>query len=84
MSRTIGAGDDLRQVLPELVARTAGYIGAKVGLVILHKPEEDELVALSPLWVAGQALEAEGYRFATDGDSTAASGVLVGLHLCAQ
>jgi signal transduction histidine kinase len=72
VSRTIGAGD-MQQVLPELVARTAGYIGAKVGLVILHKPEEAELVALSPLWVAGQALEAEGYRFDIDGDSTAAT-----------
>jgi signal transduction histidine kinase len=73
VSRTIGAGDDMRQVLPELVARTAGYVGAKVGLVILHKPEDAELIALSPLWVAGQALEAEGYRFPIDGDSTAAS-----------
>ena len=73
VSRTIGAGNDMRQVLPELVARTAGYIGAKVGLVILYKPEDDELIALSPLWVAGQALEAEGYRFTIDGDSTAAS-----------
>jgi signal transduction histidine kinase len=73
VSRTIGAGDDMRQVLPELVARTAGYVEAKVGLVILHKPEDGELVALSPLWVAGQALEAEGYRFKVDGDSTAAS-----------
>ncbi len=73
VSRTIGAGEDMHQVLPELVARTAGYIGAKVGLVILHRPEENELVALSPLWVAGQALEAEGYRFEVDGDSTAAS-----------
>jgi signal transduction histidine kinase len=73
VSRTIGAGEDMRQVLPELVARTAGYIGAKVGLVILHRPDESELVALSPLWVAGQALEAEGYRFPVDGDSTAAT-----------
>ncbi|MGI9647127.1 MAG: ATP-binding protein [Acidimicrobiia bacterium] len=73
VSRTIGAGEDMQQVLPELVARTAGYIGAKVGLVILHRAEEDELVALSPLWVAGQALEAEGYRFPTDGQSTAAT-----------
>ncbi len=72
VSRTIGAGEDMRQVLPELVARTAGYIEAKVGLVILHKPDQNELIALSPLWVAGQALEAEGYRFEVDGDSTAA------------
>lgn len=72
VSRTIGAGEDMQEVLPELVARTAGYIGAKVGLVILHRPDEDELVALSPLWVAGQALEAEGYRFPAGGQSTAA------------
>ncbi|MBT8216778.1 MAG: GAF domain-containing protein [Acidimicrobiia bacterium] len=70
VSRTIGGGD-LPKVLPELVARTAGYIGAKVGLVILHDPEAEALVALSPLWVAGQALEAEGYRFDPAGDSTA-------------
>ena len=73
VSRTIGAGEDMQQVLPELVARTAGYIEAKVGLVILHQPEEEKLVALSPLWVAGQALEAEIYRFEVDGDSTAAA-----------
>lgn len=72
VSRTLGAGD-LREVLPELVARTAGYIGAKVGLVILHRTDTNTLVALSPLWVAGQALEAEGYRFDPEGDSTAAS-----------
>ncbi|MDH3606930.1 MAG: ATP-binding protein [Acidimicrobiia bacterium] len=71
VSRTIGAGENIEEVLPELVARTAGFIGAKVGLVILHKPLEEQLVALSPLWVAGQALQAEGYRFDVGGESTA-------------
>ena len=72
VSRTIGLGEDLREVLPELVARTAGYVEAKVGLVALHRPEQEILAALSPIWVAGQALEAEGYDFAVGGDATAA------------
>ena len=73
VSRTIGLGEDLREVLPELVARTAGYVQAKVGLVALHRPEQEILAALSPIWVAGQALEAEGYEFAVGGDATAAT-----------
>ena len=73
VSRTIGLGEDLREVLPELVARTAGYVQAKVGLVALHRPDEGILAALSPIWVAGQALEAEGYEFEVDGDATAAT-----------
>ncbi len=73
VSRTIGLGEDLREVLPELVARTAGYVEAKVGLVVLHRPEEEILAALSPIWVAGQALEAERYEFPVDGTATAAT-----------
>ena len=73
VSRTIGLGEDLREVLPELVARTAGYVEAKVGLVVLHRPEEEILAALSPIWVAGQALEAEGYEFDVGGNATAAT-----------
>lgn len=71
ISRTIGAGEDLGEVLPELVGRAAGYVNARVGLVLLFQPETEGLEVLSPIWVAGQALEAEGYSFNLRDRSTA-------------
>lgn len=62
VSRTIGAGRSLAEVLPELVGRVTASLGAKVGLVALYKPGEQALEVISPIWVAGHALRAEGYR----------------------
>ncbi len=61
VSRTIGAGSDLAEVLPELVGRVADSVGAKVGLVLLYVPADQALEVVSPIWVAGHALRAEGY-----------------------
>jgi len=71
ISRTIGAGQDLGEVLPELVGRAAGYVNARVGLVLLYQPKTEGLEVQSPIWVAGQALEAEGYTFNLRDRSTA-------------
>ncbi len=62
VSRTIGAGEALEKVIPELIERTAGYVNAKVGVMLLYRPKEDILDALSPIWAAGQPLEADGYH----------------------
>ncbi|MDH3470556.1 MAG: ATP-binding protein [Acidimicrobiia bacterium] len=61
VSRTMGAGQNLAEVLPELVGRVANSVGANVGLVALYRKDEQALEVMSPIWVAGQALRAEGY-----------------------
>jgi K+-sensing histidine kinase KdpD len=61
ISRTLGAGHSRAEVLPELVSKVAGSVAAKVGLVALYNPSEQALEVISPIWVAGHALRAEGY-----------------------
>jgi len=62
VSRTIGAGEAIEKVIPELIERTAGYVNAKVGVMLLYRPAEEILDALSPIWAAGQPLEADQYH----------------------
>jgi two-component system sensor histidine kinase KdpD len=61
VSRTIGIGSNLSEVLPELVGRVANALEARVGVVLLYRRDEEALEVMSPIWVAGQTLRAEGY-----------------------
>jgi signal transduction histidine kinase len=61
ISRTIGSGSNLSEVLPELVGRVVAAVNAKIGLVMLYVPESEALEVMSPIWVAGHTLRAEGY-----------------------
>ena len=61
VSRTIGTGTDLTDVLPEIVGRVVGAAQAKTGVVMIYRPTEEALEVLSPIWVAGHTLRAEGY-----------------------
>lgn len=61
VSRTIGVGSNLSEVLPELVGRVASALEARVGVVLLYRRDEEALEVMSPIWVAGQTLRAEGY-----------------------
>jgi len=61
VSRTIGVGSNLSEVLPELVGRVANALDARVGVVLLYRRDEEALEVMSPIWVAGQTLRAEGY-----------------------
>ncbi len=61
ISSTLGAGHSRAEVLPELVAKVAISVNAKVGLVAMYNPAEQALEVISPIWVAGHALRAEGY-----------------------
>jgi len=61
VSRTIGTGTDLSDVLPEIVGRVVGAIQARTGVVMIYRSEEEALEVLSPIWVAGHTLRAEGY-----------------------
>ena len=61
VSRTIGVGSNLSEVLPELVGRVANALEARVGVVLLYRRDEEALEVMSPIWVAGQTLRAEGY-----------------------
>ncbi len=61
VSRTIGIGSNLAEVLPELVGRVANALEARVGVVLLYRRDQEALEVMSPIWVAGQTLRAEGY-----------------------
>ncbi len=61
VSRTIGAGSNLEEVLPELVGRIAQAVGARVGVVLFYAPQQQGLEVVSPIWASGHALRAEGY-----------------------
>ena len=61
ISRTIGYGSSLGEVLPELVGRVAAAVGAKTGLVLLYRPDQELLEVMSPIWVSGHTVRVEGY-----------------------
>ena len=71
VSRTIGVGSNLSEVLPELVGRVANALEARVGVVLLYRRDEEALEVMSPIWVAGQTLRAEGYSLALSEPSIA-------------
>jgi signal transduction histidine kinase len=62
VSRTIGVGSNLAEVLPELVGRVASAVGGKLGIVFHYRADEEALQLMSPVWVAGQTVEADGYN----------------------
>jgi signal transduction histidine kinase len=61
VSLAIGAGTKLNEVLPELVGRVADSVGARIGLVMLFEPAEENLALMSPIWVAGHTVPAEEF-----------------------
>jgi K+-sensing histidine kinase KdpD len=71
VSRTIGVGTNLAEVLPELVGRVVSALEAKIGVVLLYRPDLEALEVMSPIWVAGQTLRAEGYLLRLDEDGIA-------------
>ncbi len=64
ISRTIGAGSKLDEVLPELIGRVAMSVEAKVGVVLLYDPETDHLHLQSPIWAAGHTVPADEFSVA--------------------
>jgi signal transduction histidine kinase len=64
ISRTIGAGSKLDEVLPELIGRVAMSVEAKVGIVLLYDPETDHLHLQSPIWAAGHTVPADEFSVA--------------------
>lgn len=64
VSRTIGVGSNLAEVLPELVGRLALAVDARVGLVLLYRARDEALEVMSPIWVAGHTVRAERYSLA--------------------
>jgi signal transduction histidine kinase len=61
ISATIGLGGTLTEIVPVLMGRIVHSVGARVGLVFLFRPDHDDLELISPLWVAGRMVRAEGY-----------------------
>jgi signal transduction histidine kinase len=66
VSRTIGAGSKLDEVLPELVGRVAQSVSARVGLVLLYDPETEHLDLMSPIWAAGHTVPADPLTLSLD------------------
>jgi signal transduction histidine kinase len=66
VSRTIGAGTKLDEVLPELVGRVAQSVHARVGLVLLYDPETEHLDLMSPIWAAGHTVQADAFSLSLD------------------
>lgn len=66
VSRTIGAGTKLDDVLPELIGRVASAVEARVGLVLLYDPETEQLDLMSPIWAAGHTVPADPFSQTLD------------------
>jgi len=66
VSRTIGAGSKLNEVLPELVGRVAQSVNARIGLVLLYDPDAELLDLMSPIWVSGHTVHADDFQMALD------------------
>ncbi len=60
VANSIGRGT-LHAVLPELVSKIGTYLGAEVGLVMLHDGRAGQLSIVSPIWTSGNALEVGDY-----------------------
>ncbi len=66
VSRTIGAGSKLNEVLPELIGRVAESVHARIGLVLLYDSEAERLELMSPIWVSGHTVPADELSLALD------------------
>lgn len=66
VSRTIGAGSDLDEVLPELIGRVAEAVHARVGLVLLYNFDTERLELMSPIWVDGHTVAADALSLGLD------------------
>ena len=61
VSRTIGAGSKLNEVLPELIGTVAGSVKARIGLVMMYDSSSERLELMSPIWVAGHTVTADEF-----------------------
>ena len=61
VSRTIGAGSKLNEVLPELIGTVADSVKARIGLVMMYDSSSERLELMSPIWVAGHTVTADEF-----------------------
>lgn len=66
VSRTIGAGSKLNEVLPELIGTVADSVNARIGLVMLYDSASERLELMSPIWVAGHTVSADEFSLGLD------------------
>ncbi len=66
VSRTIGAGSKLDEVLPELIGRVAESVKARIGLVMLYNASAERLELMSPIWVSGHTVSADEFTLGLD------------------
>jgi K+-sensing histidine kinase KdpD len=66
VSRTIGAGSKLDEVLPELIGRVADSVKARIGLVLLYDASTESLELMSPIWVSGHTVSADEFSLGLD------------------
>lgn len=63
ISRMIGTGGSLHEVLPRLVGRVAEAIGATVGGVLLWSGEDEQLNLIQRVWVHGRSEKTRAMGF---------------------
>ncbi len=61
VSATMGLGGTLAEIVPVVMSKIVKAVDARVGLVFLFRPDHDDLELVSPLWVSGRTVRAEGY-----------------------
>jgi signal transduction histidine kinase len=66
VSRTIGAGSKLDEVLPELIGRVAESVKARIGLVLLYHASAERLELMSPIWISGHTVNADEFSLGLD------------------
>lgn len=66
VSRSIGAGTNLDDVLPELIAHVVESVDARIGLVLMYDHDAGVLELMTPILVAGHTVPAEGFDLPLD------------------
>jgi signal transduction histidine kinase len=66
VSLSIGAGTHLDEVLPELIGHVVEAVEARIGLVLMYDVDTASLELMTPIWVAGHTVPAEGFALPLD------------------
>lgn len=67
VAAAIGAGTKMADVVGEIARRMATALDCSVALLLHYRPEEPMLEVLSPIWVAGQPVRAQGRELHLNG-----------------
>jgi K+-sensing histidine kinase KdpD len=60
VSLSIGAGTNLDEVLPELIGHVVEAVESRIGLIFMYDAAASALELMTPIWVAGHTVAAQG------------------------